>query len=273
MAKQSGIHELRGKVNGMSYYGSKVGGSLVRKINEGMSARVKTGKEYANTRKNNSEFGMCGDFAGSIIKPITQRWRFILDSIATGMMVKTMKELAVLDTASEWGKRVVKLANYGTLYEKFNSFSKNEMPAVITAVLNLGVQYNSAQTKVVLSGSGVCTSDFISQMDSIGATGYSILCYALFVNKPAFDAVAGTYTKAVSKIVELSTISAPNTDLELNNDLFSAADQVLAESPVNTESQFAGLLTIFMPLRKIGGQNSVLQQHCSAYLVPITAAV
>ena len=272
MAKQTGIIALRGKIKGQSYYGSKVGGDLVRTINEGMSARVKTAKEYVNTRKNNSEFGMCGDFAGSIIKPITQRWRFILDSIATGMMVKTMKELAVLDITNEWGKRVVKLANYGTLYEKFNSFSKNEMPAEISAVLNSGVQYNSAQTKVVLTGTGECTSDFISQMESIGATGYSILCYALFVNKPAFDAVAGTYTKAVSKIVALSSISAPNIDLELDNDLLGGTEQILAESPVNTESQFAGLLTIFMPLRKVGGKNSVLQQHCSAYLVPVTAA-
>ena len=162
MAKQTGIIALRGKIKGQSYYGSKVGGDLVRTINEGMSARVKSSQEYANTRKNNAEFGMCGDFAGAIIKPITQRWRFILDSIATGKMVKAMKELAVLDTAGEWGKRVVKLANYGTIYEKFNSFSKNEMPTEIVNALAKGVTLNNEGTAILLESTGVQTAEFVS---------------------------------------------------------------------------------------------------------------
>lgn len=272
MAKQTGIIALRGKIKGQSYYGSKVGGDLVRTINEGMSARVKTAKEYVNTRKNNSEFGMCGDFAGSIIKPISQRWRFILDSIATGMMVKTMKELAVLDTAGEWGKRVVKLANYGTIYEKFNGFSKNEIPAAISDLLNKGVTFNSESNEVTLNGSGEQTNDFVQQLDAIGADHYATEFYALYVNKPVFDANAGVYSKAESTLVALPGLSDENTLVDEGSDLFKSDVANVTKSPINSESQFAGLLIIFKPLRTIGGASNVLQQHCSAYMVPVTAA-
>ena len=273
MAKQTGIIALRGKIKGQSYYGSKVGGDLVRTINEGMSARVKTAKEYVNTRKNNSEFGMCGDFAGSIIKPITQRWRFILDSIATGKMVKAMKELAVLDASGEWGKRVVKLANYGTLYEKFNSFSKNEIPAALSTVLNNGVTYNGTDHKVSISSEPTQDADFVWQMDAIGANQFSVKCFALLVQKPTFDAVSGTYSKATSKLVELNTMSMSGQPVQVGDAMLDDTTNDLIESPINSESQFAGLLTIFFPERNIGGKASVLQQHCSAYLVPVTAAV
>ena len=272
MAKQTGIIALRGKIKGQSYYGSKVGGDLVRTINEGMSARVKSSQEYANTRKNNAEFGMCGDFAGAIIKPITQRWRFILDSIATGKMVKAMKELAVLDTAGEWGKRVVKLANYGTIYEKFNSFSKNEMPTEIVNALAKGVTLNNEGTAILLESTGVQTAEFVSQMQAIGADKYTAAVYALYVEKPVYDAVAGVYTKASSNLVYSETISAAAEDVNLNSDIFAGDSFPVTLSPVNTESKFAGLLTIFMPMRTIGNKSSILQQHCSAYLVPVSAA-
>ena len=273
MAKQTGIIALRGKIKGQSYYGSKVGGDLVRTINEGMSARVKTAKEYVNTRKNNSEFGMCGDFAGSIIKPITQRWRFILDSIATGKMVKAMKELAVLDSTSEWGKRGVKLANYGTIYEKFNSFSKNEIPAELANVLGAGVTYASDTNKVQIPEAGTITQSFIDEMTAIGADHYSLLVYGLNVAKPTFDATAGVYSKAISTLTYVSAMSQNHQILEVGEDLLADNNGSLLVSPVNTESVFGGLLVVLLPEKTIGGQANILQQHCSAYMVPVTAAV
>ena len=272
MAKQLGLHKVQGKVGEYSYYESKNGGAVIRGINKGMSSRVKTAQEYANTRKNNSEFGMCGDFAGAIIKPISLRWRFILNSIATGMMVKEMKSLVALDSAGQWGKRVVKLANYGSLYEKFNSFSKNEIPSQISSALAAGVTYNSTTQKIILPSTGLEDSAFVEYMDSIGATSFGLQCFALLVTKPSFDGTTGTYTKAESKLVPINTFSSDTEDVDPGEEIYGANEVVLPESPVSTEAQFAGFLTIFLPQRKIGGSVNVLQQHCAAYLVPVTAA-
>lgn len=80
MAKQRGPHQLSGKINNLCYYTQKgVRGGLVRRINDGMSERLKVGEEFANTRRANSVFGMCSMFAGQIIAQLTTResnlWR------------------------------------------------------------------------------------------------------------------------------------------------------------------------------------------------------
>ena len=64
MAKQSGLHQLRGKVGEHSYYRQTgISSGLVRSINQGMSARVKNDEAFLNTRLNNAEFGQAGRIA------------------------------------------------------------------------------------------------------------------------------------------------------------------------------------------------------------------
>lgn len=58
MAKQRGIHQIKGKINNLCYYEQKyVRGGLIRRINEAMSGRLKTDPVFANTRSANSFFG------------------------------------------------------------------------------------------------------------------------------------------------------------------------------------------------------------------------
>lgn len=58
MAKQRGIHQIKGKINNLCYYEQKyVRGGLIRRINEAMSERLKTDPVFENTRSANSYFG------------------------------------------------------------------------------------------------------------------------------------------------------------------------------------------------------------------------
>lgn len=273
MAKQTGIHGLRGKVNGMSYYGSKVGGSLVRKINEGMSARVKTDKAYANTRKNNAEFGMCGDLAGALIKPFTIRWRFLLDSIATGKMVKTLKELVALDLVSAWGQRAIQLTEYQQIRNKWNSLSKNEMLAEIVSQISQGVTFDGNTQKVILPGIPSMSVDTIQELLDKGANYFYTKVYAVKVGLPTFNSSLESYTNATAELVEIPSLGASD-DIKIGEtiNLFGADEAVSGVSPLDEEPDLGALAVVFLPARKVGNSINVLQQYCSAFMVPVSAA-
>lgn len=273
MAKQKGIHRLSGKVDGMSYYSSKNGGSLARSINDGMSERVKTAKEYINTRKNNAEFGMCGDFAGAIIKPISQRWRFILDSIATGKMVKVMKDAVKLNTLNPWGQRVLGATDYPAFIEAFNSFSKNEMIDEIANVLAQPIDWASERNTVTVQATPNLSIARQEELNAEGINYFYTKVYALQVKKPVFNTAANAYTKAISSLVELTSMSY---DAELNSesdvDLFAQDEAVANFADVVDNGEFGGLLVVFLPARKVGSSISVLQEKCSAMLAPVVEA-
>lgn len=93
MAKQSGIHKLRGKLDGVSYYRTKyVNEDLARRINTCMSQRVKTAPEYENTRLYNREFGYCGATAANMLQAVLSRYKVILNPFSQGSLVKYLRK-------------------------------------------------------------------------------------------------------------------------------------------------------------------------------------
>lgn len=67
MAKQRGIHQISGTINNLTYYEQKyVRGGLIRRVNEGMSERLKTDPSFQNTRDKNAVFGMCSRIAAAV---------------------------------------------------------------------------------------------------------------------------------------------------------------------------------------------------------------
>lgn len=273
MAKQSGIHGIRGKINGVSYYSSKNGGQLIRKINEGMSSRVKTAKEYANTRLNNAEFGAAGSLAGAIVRPISQRWRFILDSIATGKLVKAIKDAMMQDTASPWGKRVVPLTKMAHLQEVFNGFSKNEMPQEIVDVLQNDFTFAAANNVISSSVSGALSADTAQQLLDKGATHVTTKVFAFNVRKPYIGADGKTYVPAESLFVDISSTFG-DSNIDIVGEAIVLPDGSLQNSPavLNEETHLGGVLVVFLPERKVGNEYFTLQELCSAYWCPAKAA-
>lgn len=272
MAKQTSLIKINGKADGQSFYTSKNGGALMRSINKGMSARVKDGKEYINTRKNNAEFGMCGDFAGAIIKPISLRWRFILDSIATGKLVKTMKELVILDAVNAWGQRVISNANFDTIREALNSFSKNEMIQRIVTALQSGVVYNPVGNIVNIGAMPQLTVADQQELLAEGVNYFITKVYGLSTTVPAYDANAMAYTKAETHLFETNLETSGEIDGSAALDLLADTEGDCSLSIVDSATNFGGLLVVFMPARKVGSSISVLQEKCSAYIAPATAA-
>lgn len=273
MAKQSGIHGIRGKINGVSYYSSKNGGQLIRKINEGMSSRVKTAKEYANTRLNNAEFGAAGSLAGAIVRPISQRWRFILDSIATGKLVKAIKAAMMQDTASPWGERVVPLTEMAHLQDVFNGFSKNEMTQEITNVLNNDMTYAVANQSLTIDDDVTFSSDTVQQLSDKGATHVSMKVFAFNVRKPYIGADGKTYVPSEPLMADLSEeLGKDHSDINTDEILLSSGTYNSIPAVLNEESHLGGVLVVLLPERKVGNEYYTLQELCSAYWCPAKAA-
>lgn len=106
MAKQSGIHQLRGKVGEMSYYRTKgVNDGVVRRINQGMSQRVKSGDEYANTRLNNAEFKNANAIATAAFNSVNSRKRGMMRNFAVAEMTKRALE-DIKQGEQAWGVRM-----------------------------------------------------------------------------------------------------------------------------------------------------------------------
>ena len=273
MAKQSGIHGIRGKINGVSYYSSKNGGQLIRKINEGMSSRVKTAKEYANTRLNNAEFGAAGSLAGAIVRPISQRWRFILDSIATGKLVKAIKAAMMQDTASPWGERVVPLTEMAHLQDVFNGFSKNEMPQEVVNVLQNSVTFNTNTKALNFGDPGTMSTDLVLQLKDKGADYFTTKVFAFNVRKPYIGADGKTYVPGESLLVDVSDeFGILNQLIEDDTPIFNDSSLQNSIAVLNEEAHLGGVLVVFLPERKVGNEFYTLQELCSAYWCPAKAA-
>ena len=78
MAKQRGIHQIKGKINNLCYYEQKyIRGGLIRRINEAMSERLKIDPAFENTRHYNTIFGACSNFAKSFLSVFGSRNKFL----------------------------------------------------------------------------------------------------------------------------------------------------------------------------------------------------
>lgn len=274
MAKQSGIHGLRGKVNGMSYYSSKNGGMLVRKINEGLGDRVKSSREYLNTRKNNAEFGACGDFAGAFIGVITSKWRFILNSIATGMMVKAAKAAIVLDTTHPWGQRIIPASAFSALHSAFNGLSKNAMPEAIVDGFTNNLKYATGNLALTALEDVELGAELVQHLADIGATGFMVDVYRLDVKMPEFVTASNAYSDAVAHLVRLDSLCKDMVVPTADADIVTQGDAEECDDFDQTDpTSMPVAFVLFRPYRSIGGEKSVLQQHCAGWVyVPQTVS-
>lgn len=262
MAKQSSLFKLRGKADGQSFYYSKNGEYLTRKINPGMSSRVKTAEEYANTRLNNAEFGGAGNCAGAMIRTVSKRWRYILDSIATGMLVKGIKEAMEKDNTHDWGKRSVLLADMPAIQELYNRFSKNEMPQEIVDWLKKNVTSAGNGGELTIAEDLEMSPELADQFLALGATNVGVSIYCFGVSAPSITAGAKKYDPALPVFGQITTGTPA---VQADSVLVSSATYPDIPAVQNVAAAFGGVLVILEPIKTINGTQHVLQQHCSAY--------
>lgn len=264
MAKQKGNHLYHGKIGGEVFYTQKGVGALVRTQNEGMSERVKSAPEFANTRKNASEFGGAGKLAGLAVRTVSQRWRYILDPFATGKLGKFVYEQVKLDTANPWGERELPANSMAAVQDKYNSFSKNEMETAIVQCINAAT-FVADNGEVNISSAAIMSVDFVNRMKSFGADKVSVTLYAMECAKPQFDPASGKYDVDATHNT-LRYLNDQMPDIEVGEELV-AAEYIEATSTEvqNTTESLGGVLVVMLPIRTINNVDYILQEHCAAY--------
>lgn len=106
MAKQVGLFNLRGKIENKSFYKTAgVPETVIRGIPEGLSARVKTADEYANTRLNNAEFKQANGIATFGFNAVPNRKSSMMRRFAIAEMTKKGLEY-IKEGSGQWGQRL-----------------------------------------------------------------------------------------------------------------------------------------------------------------------
>lgn len=255
MAKQSGIHQLRGKVGNMKYYGMKgVDGGLVQSINEGMSNRVKTGAEYANTRRNNSEFGMAASTAGAAVKSLSLRWRYLLKPFATAAFAKDMLAAAKGYGTGAWGTRYVTPFELQYIYPVLmGRFVKNDISDFGNLLCTISTTDGGATLD--LNGQHVHNE----KAEAAGCTGVRCVFVGGMLN-PSHGATAIDRGTPAHQQTEILT----EIDVPFGNDVEQAQSAPIIATALASEDSAAIGYVVLLPYREIGNEKVVMQEYASA---------
>lgn len=256
MAKQSGLHQIRGKVGEHSYYkqaGVNVG--LIRSINQGMSARVKTSEEYANTRLNNAEFGAAANVAGLLGKMVVPKFRPMILPFSQSRMAKLILEVAKQNVGN-WGQRTVSTLDTARLAAILSAQSKRDplefvsMSAVRSAstAVDYIVGYSDEQA-TLLSSLGV-------NKLRVSLTVFNL---ATGIYHAPLGAITTGYLEVDYSETPMDSVSVVSGHGFTVNDQATVTDFIPAPNHVGHQI----LVFIIMPIRTINSVDHILQEYCS----------
>lgn len=261
MAKQSGIHQIKGKVGKMSYYRQKgVTDGLARSINEGLSNRVKTAEEYENTRLNAAEFGSAASFAGACIRSISERKRAMLKNFATGDCAKFVREIILADGTHNWGDRQLVGTDWQDgLRQRLNQYAKLPYSEYMGGLVNCNVTRDGVNLDV----STVLTlpADWGQMFIAKGATNVLVDVYlggnALNVSGNApykGDSISFSCGEVSEQIGAAGPIEIEGTIVD-------------APTPADMDNIAAFALVVVKPFKTINGKMHILQELCTYTIV------
>lgn len=264
MAKQRGLHQIKGKVGEYSYYSQTgVTGGLIRKINEGLSARVKSDDAYANTRLNNQEFGAAANVAALLGKSVTPKFRPMILPFSQSKMAKDILKVA-REHAENWGQRVVTSADTAKLCEILSAMSKRDASDFLT----IGATREDA-TKLTLSA-GYTTAQ-ADLMVGLGITGLTVSFVQYDIatglwNPLALEMSTGYMYRRSSAEMVFGPLTDPSAESELTEDL-----DVAAFVPEANHSGHQIIVAVVLAERTINNQTHILQEFCSFVAMPVPA--
>ena len=264
MAKQVGLFGLRGKIENKSFYKTTgVSETIIRGIPEGLSERVKTSEEYANTRLNNTEFGAACNVAGLLGKMVTPKFRPMILPFSQSKMAKEILKVARQHTEN-WGQRVVTSADTAKLCEILTGTSKLNAGDYLT----LGITRDSASEA---TASASYTADQASLMASLGING-------LDVSAVQFDLATGQWNPLALEMAtgylyrKDAVYPFENSDVEAGTaDASTESMTVASFVPEANHSAHQIVVFVVLPSRKINGVKHILQEYCSFVAMPLPA--
>lgn len=262
MAKQSGLHQIKGKVGEFSYYKSTgVDGGLIRSINQGLSERVKNGEEYANARLNNQEFAAAANVAGLLGKMVIPKFRPMILPFSQSRMAKGLLAMARQNTGN-WGQRVVDTSNTQQICELLTAQSKRDF----YNFLELSVSRESLSQLSVSIG---WSSEQSTSMASLGIDG-------MVVSLSVYHLATGKWNSA-ARAMQKGYFVRPTLRYPVNGaEVLEGSDFNETESiPVinfSPSSLYEGhqiLVLVAMPSRSINDIGHTLQEYCSFVALPL----
>lgn len=264
MAKQIGLYSVRGKIDGYKYYGMKgVANTIIAKINEGMSSRVKNAAEYANTRLNNAEFGAAGNMAGTLVRALTQRWRCVTIPFATAKFLPSIKSALALDTTNPWGQRTLTGTGWQAgLRQEMTNLSKVNFDEEIGGLITI-TNGTGDEVGVKINGS-IAQREFLAQK---GITGLRVEVVAFRMDAAEFDSSLNGYAPAKISVGDLD-FDSYDIDEDVNYD----SSVTLGGGKVDASKVMTAVLVVVKPYRTISGNQYIAQEFCCHKLVAIPAA-
>lgn len=262
MAKQTGLHLIKGKVGEYSYYRSAgVNAPLMRRINQGMSARVKNGDEYANTRLNNAEFKNAQGLATFLFNAVPSRKASMMRRFAIAEMTKKGLEY-IKDGSGQWGARIPVAAMGGIAADLLENRAKSGPYQGEFGLLNVTVTEGTGSITIDVDMDELTASSLAEK----GIDGF----YALSV-RGALAEVVDT-DGFVRQHFGVSSINP--TDVEIGEQdtvvsTFVPGPTTLGMSPAGyTAAQGAsnnGMYAIvsFVPYRQVGSQRYTLYEYAT----------
>lgn len=264
MAKQSGLHQIRGKVGEHSYYRQTgVSSGLIRSINQGMSARVKTGEEYANTRLNNSEFGAACNAAGLLGQLIVPKFRPMVLPFSQSKLAKELLRLS-RQNSDDWGQRTLAANQVSQICDALNATSKRNFDEFFGAEVS---RTSATEGSVTVS----YTTDQATLMSSLGIDVVTV--YAR-----VYDVATGKWNNVVKEMASgyfntTDVVTPVNAD-EIVPGVAATVSEDFTTDQFIPSPNHAGmqiLVLIALPSRTINSSSYVLQEYCSFKAIPVPA--
>lgn len=260
MAKQTGLYGIRGKVNGYSYYKQTgVNDTIFRRINEGMSDRVKRGAEYVNTRLNNIEFSQACKLAGVMGKMVQPKYRPMILPFSQSNMAKQVLEVIKADPTAlaQWGFRGLALGTNKFPAEILAGQSKLAFSDFVDKVSAEATSPSLGRSNVEFDWT--FQEGFPDLLGTYGANGVIVRCLVWNVVYKRPD--ANSFAPAS---ISLSAGGSSEQPFQIDSEEHDMT--INARYPVNiptgAEVKQIGVM-IIMPTRAVGGTTHVLQEACS----------
>lgn len=266
MAKQSGIHQLRGKVGEHSYYRqSGVEAGLMRGINPAMSGRVKTGDEFANTRLNNAEFRSAAELASAMGGIIQPKFRPMILPFSQSRLTKNYLSL-IKETEGEWGQRHAVAAQAQAIADYLNDLAKTKFSDLFKDINPVVISSGETEANVQVG----FTQDQSNVLAGLGINGVVFKLSPVRLN-------IGEYSSDLGRNRITSSALGTPEDVDIEVEAGNESTSTLSLEPVRLD--VPGYVTIYygiliaMPYRTVGSVKYTLQEHCTFKCVPVTYAV
>lgn len=270
MAKQLGIHQIKGKVGERSYYRTKgVELGVSRSINQGLSARVKNGDEYANTRLNNAEFKNANAIATAAFNSVNTRKRGMMRNFAVASMTKKALEDIKLGSG-DWGARhplteLDKLvcdmlenhAKGGAYSGEFGTFEVSDVFELGTKTIDIDIDVPTQQDLLSKGISGIQIVVSRCLAGEIDVDGAPRLFAGSAISPQAPITIAGE--SLVQSTISVQVDSPSSVGMSQSGYTFAQEDE---------KHGFYAVLTI-LPLHRENNKAYILQEYSTFVAIPL----